>query len=91
MSIEPVDEAPMTLHGSFLDRQFKVKSADGDALVASSAHEKPGHAIGPAGRGRYALTFETGASEIQRLAVLGGMVALDLMDQKAAASANSWA
>ena len=91
MSIEPVDEAPMTLHGSFLDRQFKVKSADGDALVASSAHEKPGHTIGPAGRGRYALTFETGASEIQRLAVLGGMVALDLMDQKAAASANSWA
>ena len=78
-----------TVEGNFFDREFNVVNANSGGAVAQVSRERVGFAKAFLGHDRYALYYPAGTSPDQRLAILGGMIALDLMRSKDANSAAS--
>lgn len=70
-----------------LSPEFDVVSANGGGVVAQASRERVGFAKAFLGYDRYALRYPAGTSPDRRLAILGGMIALDLMRDKSARSA----
>lgn len=77
------------VEGDFFGREFNVVDADDEEIVAQASRERAGFAKALLGHDRYALYYPAGTSPDRRLAILGGMIALDLMRAKDASSAAS--
>ena len=75
------------VEGNFFDREFNVVNANGGGAVAQVSRERAGFAKAFLGHDRYALYYPPGTSPDRRLAILGSMIALDLMRAKDARSA----
>ena len=78
------------VEGNFFDREFNVVNANGGGAVAQVSRERAGFAKAFLGHDRYALYYPPGTFPDRRLAILGGMIALDLMRAKDANSAASY-
>ena len=78
------------VEGNFFDREFNVVNTNGGGAVAQVSRERAGFAKAFLGHDRYALYYPAGTSPDRRLAILGGMIALDLMRAKDASSATSY-
>ena len=78
------------VEGDFFGREFNVVDADDEEIVAQASRERAGFAKALLGHDRYALYYPAGTSPDRRLAILGGMIALDLMRAKDASSATSY-
>ena len=77
------------VEGDFLSREFDVVDANGGGVVAQASRERAGFAKALFGHDRYALYYPAGTSPDRRLAILGGMIALDLMRAKDSDSATN--
>ena len=77
------------VEGDFFGREFSVVDADDEEIVAQVSRERAGFVKALLGHDRYALYYPAGTSPDRRLAILGGMIALDLMRAKDASSAAS--
>ena len=77
------------VEGDFFSREFNVVDADDEEIVAQASRERAGFAKALLGHDRYALYYPADTSPDRRLAILGGMIALDLMRAKDASSAAS--
>ena len=75
------------VEGNFFDREFNVVNTNGGGAVAQVSRERAGFAKAFLGHDRYALYYPPGTSPDRRLAILGSMIALDLMRAKDAQSA----
>ena len=75
------------VEGNFFDREFNVVNANGGGAVAQVSRERAGFAKAFLGHDRYALYYPPGTFPDRRLAILGSMIALDLMRAKDARSA----
>ena len=78
------------VEGDFFGREFSVVDADDEEIVAQVSRERAGFVKALLGHDRYALYYPAGTSPDRRLAILGGMIALDLMRAKDANSAASY-
>ena len=78
------------VEGDFFSREFNVVDADDKEIVAQASRERAGFVKAFLGHDRYALRYPVGTSPDRRLAILGGMIALDLMRAKDANSAASY-
>ena len=78
------------VEGDFFGREFNVVDADDEEIVAQASRERAGFVKALLGHDRYALYYPAGTSPDRRLAILGGMIALDLMRAKDASSATSY-
>ena len=78
------------VEGNFFSREFNVVDADDEEIVAQASRERAGFVKVFLGNDRYALRYPAGTSPDWRLAILGGMIALDLMRAKDASSAASY-
>ncbi len=81
------------VEGSFFDREFEVVDATGGGVVAQVSRERAGFVKALLGHDQYALHYPGGTSPDRRLAILGGVIALDLMrakdDARSAAQNNN--
>ena len=77
------------VEGDFLSREFDVVDANGGGVVAQASRERAGFAKALFGHDRYALYYPPGTFPDRRLAILGGMIALDLMRAKDSDSATN--
>ena len=77
------------VEGNFFDREFNVVNANGGGAVAQVSRARAGFAKAFLGHDRYALYYPPGTSPDRRLAILGGMIALDLMRAKNASATAS--
>ena len=75
------------VEGDFFSREFNVVDADDEEIVAQVSRERAGFVKAFLGHDRYALYYPPGTSPDRRLAILGSMIALDLMRAKDAQSA----
>ena len=75
------------VEGDFFGREFNVVDADDEEIVAQASRERAGFVKALLGHDRYALYYPAGTSPDRRLAILGSMIALDLMRAKDAQSA----
>ena len=76
--------------GSFSDRELNITSNRSGNVVAQASRERVGFADAPRGHDRYVLHVPSLSPEL-RLAILGTVVALDMMrakEEAAAASSN---
>ena len=78
------------VEGDFFSREFNVVDADDEEIVAQASRERAGFVKAFLGHDRYALYYPVDTSPDRRLAILGGMIALDLMRAKDASSAASY-
>ena len=74
----------LTVKGDVIDREFTVVNANSDETVAQVSRERTGVIEAFFGRDhdRYALHYPDSTSPDLRLAILGSMIALDLMRAK---------
>ena len=79
--------------GDVIDREFDVVSTNGGGAVAQVSRERMGIVEELFGHGRhedrYALHYPESTSADQRLAILGSMIALDLMRAKETRTTNT--
>ena len=78
------------VEGDFFGREFNVVDAVAEEIVAQASRERAGFVKAFLGHDRYALRYPVGTSPDRRLAILGSMIALDLMRAKDANSAASY-
>ena len=78
------------VEGDFFGREFNMVNAADEKIVAQASRERAGFVKAFLGHDRYALYYPAGTSPDRRLAILGGMIALDLMRAKDASSATSY-
>jgi hypothetical protein len=79
----------LMVRGSFMSREFDVVNSASEEIVAQVSRERAGFAEAILGHDRYALYFPEGTSTDLRLAIIGGMIALDLMRAKDTASSTN--
>ncbi len=89
-SIELSTGEVFMVEGDFFGREFNVVDAVAEEIVAQASRERAGFVKAFLGHDRYALRYPAGTSPEWRLAILGGMIALDLMRAKDASSAASY-
>ena len=89
-SIELSTGEVFMVEGDFFGREFNVVDVDDEEIVAQASRERAGFAKALLGHDRYALYYLVGTSPDRRLALLGGMIALDLMRAKDASSTASY-
>lgn len=92
LSIEPVDGQGMLLRGDFGSKDFQITNEATHGVEATASLTWEGLGDWFLGRDQYVLSFAPGLPPMRRLAVLGSVVALDLIRRKqgnAAAAANS--
>lgn len=75
------------VEGDLFSREFDVVGANDGGVVARASRERAGLAKALLGHDQYALCYPAGTSPDLRLAILGGVIALDLMRAKDARSA----
>lgn len=79
MQIE-LPDLTLDLKGAILDYDFQILS--GDHLAATVAREWGGFGKALMGHSKYGVTFDPQAPPLVRLAMIGGLVALDLSREK---------
>lgn len=89
-SIELSTGEEFMVEGDFFGREFNVVDAVAEEIVAQASRERAGFVKALLGHDRYALYYPVDTSPDRRLAILGGMIALDLMRAKDASSAASY-
>lgn len=80
MDIEPTTGGVVEMHGNFLGFEFEFQL--GDTIPARVSRTWSGAARGFLGHSTYALIFDPQAPEEIRKAIIGGMIALDLIRAK---------
>lgn len=80
MDIELASGGVIELHGNFLGFEFEFMM--GDRVPARVTRKWSGAVRGLLGRSTYALIFDPEAPEEVRKAIIGGMIALDLIRAK---------
>jgi len=88
-SIELITGEVFMAKGDFFGREFSVVDAVDEEIVAQASRERAGFVKALLGHDRYALYYPVETSPDRRLAILGGMIALDLMRAKNASATAS--
>lgn len=88
LSISLSDEPPLEISGSLWDREYEISSSSGSSL-AHATRARQGCLQLLSSNDTYQLTFRPQVPPQHRLAILGAVLAVDLIRMKARAAANS--
>lgn len=86
LTVQLVNGEGLHVQGRLFDYDFEIAGPGGS--VARVSRQWPGLAAGLLGRNRYVVSFDTGAPVNLRVAVLGAVVALDLIRAKEETSSS---